>query len=417
LDPGKSFEKGDSDMIESPVERLVKTHPDMEIWWDSSPLVYDQWTRKMLSTAEPSRKPILEEQLARLYNTESPAKSVFRGCTTNPPLSWQAIKSDPDFWGEWIDGLIRANPGTGLKELTWSAYKEVVKRGAEMYLPIFEASKGRFGWISGQLDPRLFTETDQMIHDAEELSALSPNVMIKVPASMQGIEVVKALTSKGISTNTTVCFTLPQILASANAAMQGIKIAEQNEVALRKWRAVITMMIGRLTEHEVLDVQAERQNMKLSWQDKHWFGIAVFRRAYRLLTEAGYASKMLACSMRAGPLVAGKMRFWDVQKLAGGDIVYTCPPYVLEPLFELGDDLLFQPEIDDEVPTEVMDRLLKIPYCIQAYDPNGLALEQFNDHPATVSTVEAFSKGFAGLEGFIENRMTARQPQDHQEQI
>ncbi len=150
------------------------------------------------------------------------------------------------------------------------------------------------------------------------------------------------------------------------------------------------------------------KNIKLSWQDKHWLGIAVFRRAYRLLTEGGYASKMLACSMRAGPLVAGKMRFWDVQKIAGGDIVYTCPPYVLEPLFEIGDDLRFDPEIEEEVPAEVLEKLLKIPYCIQAYDPNGLALEQFNDHPATISTVEAFSKGFAGLEGYIGKRMTAR---------
>jgi transaldolase len=273
-------------------------------------------------------------------------------------------------------------------------------------MPIFEASKGRFGWISGQLDPRLFTETEQMIRDAEELSALSLNVMIKVPASMQGIEVVKILTSKGISTNTTVCFTLPQILASANAAMQGIKLAEKNKVNLSKWRAVITMMIGRLTEQETLDLQAERRNIKLSWQDKHWFGIAVFRRAYRLLTEGGYASKMLACSMRVGPLVAGKMRFWDVEKLAGGDIVYTCPPYVLEPLFEIGGELSFQNEIEAEAPREVMDKLMKIPYCIQAYDPNGLELEQFNDHPSTISTVETFSKGFAGLEGYIEERIT-----------
>jgi transaldolase len=232
--------------------------------------------------------------------------------------------------------------------------------------------------------------------------------MIKVPASMQGIEVVKVLTSKGISTNTTVCFTLPQILASANAAMEGMRIAEHNEVDLSKWRAVITMMIGRLTEHEVLDVQAERRNIKLTWQDKHWFGIAVFRRAYRILTEGGYASKMLACSMRAGPLVAGKMRFWDVQQLAGGDIVYTCPPYVLGPLFEMGDDLLFQPEIKKEIPRDVLNKLLKIPYCTQAYDPNGLELEQFNDHPATIRTVEDFSKGFSGLEGFIGERMTAR---------
>jgi transaldolase len=394
-------------MNESAVERLSKTHPDLEIWWDSSPLVYNQWVRKMVNTADTLRKSMLEEQLARLYNTETPGQSIFRGCTTNPPLSWQAVQSDLEFWNRWIDNLLRTNSDLTLKELTWLTYKEVVKRGAEMYMPIFEASKGRFGWISGQLDPRLITETEQMIHDAHELSALAPNVMIKVPASMQGIEVVKVLTSKGIATNTTVCFTLPQILASANAAMDGIKVAEQNKVDLSKWRAVITMMIGRLTEQKALEVQAERRNIQLSWLDKHWFGIAVFRRAYRMLTEGGYASKMLACSMRVGPLVAGKMRFWDVEKLAGGDIVYTCPPYVLEPLFEIGDELNFQPEIDTTVPGQIMDKLLKIPFCIQAYDPNGLDLEQFNDHPSTVSTVETFSKGFTGLEGFIRDRMTA----------
>jgi transaldolase len=394
-------------MNECAVERLAKTHPDMEIWWDSSPLVYNQWVLKMINAAEPSRKSMLEEQLARLYIKDAPAQSIFRGCTTNPPLSWQAVKSDPAFWSEWINDLILTNPEFTLKELTWSTYKEVVRRGAELYMPIFKASKGRFGWISGQLDPRLFTETDQMVHDAEELSALSPNVMIKVPASMQGIEVIKLLTSKGIGTNTTVCFTLPQIMASADAAMEGIKIAEQNKVDLGKWRAVITMMIGRLTEQETLDVQAERRNIQLSWQDKHWFGIAVFRRAYRMLTEGGYASKMLACSMRVGPLVAGKMRFWDVEKLAGGDIVYTCPPYVLEPLFEIGDELYFESAIDQEVPSHVMEKMSKIPYCIQAYDPNGLDLEQFNSHPSTISTVETFSKGFTGLEGFISDRMTA----------
>jgi transaldolase len=395
-------------MFESPVERLAKTHPDMEIWWDSSPLVYDQWVRKMLNNAKPPHKAVLEEQLSRLYNAETPAKSIFRGCTTNPSLSWQAVQADSKFWDAWLDDTIQANSGMSVKELVWLTYKEVVKRGAEMYMPIFEATHHRFGWMSGQLDPRLFTETEKMVRDAEELSALSPNVMIKVPASMQGIEVIKTLTARGISTNTTVCFTLPQIMASANAAMEGIKIAEQNKVDLSNWRAVITMMIGRLTEHEVLDVQAERQNIKLSWQDKHWFGVAVFRRAYKMLTEDGYASKMLACSMRAGPIVAGKMRFWDVQKIAGGDIVYTCPPYVLEPLFDIGEDLIFEPEIEKEAPRDVMEKLLKIPYCIQAYDPNGLALEQFNDHPSTISTVEAFSKGFTGLESYIKERMTNR---------
>lgn len=400
-------------MIESPIERLAKTHPDMEIWWDSSPLVYEKWMQSMLEAAEPERRPILEEQLRRLFNLEDPAKSLVRGCTTNPPLSLKAVQSDPEFWDQWIDELIRSHPDLDRRELFWLTYKEVVRRGAEMMMPIWEASNGRFGWISGQLDPRLFTEKEVMIQQAEELSALHPNVMIKVPASKEGIEVLKVLASKGISTNTTVCFTLPQIMASAKATREGLKLVQDGArfnkseagVDLSKWRAVITMMIGRLTEREALMEQARRRGIELTWQDRHWFGIAVFRRAYRLLTEGGYPSKLLACSLRQGPLVAGKPRFWDLQKLAGGDIVFTCPPYVLEPLFDIGDDLIFKPEIEEEVPEEVLDKMSKIPYCIQAYDPNGMALEQFNTHPSTLYTIEAFSKAAAGLEEYVARRM------------
>ncbi|MGA7194062.1 MAG: transaldolase family protein [Anaerolineales bacterium] len=391
-------------MIESPVERLIKTNPDMEIWWDSSPLIFDHWVQRLVNAAEPSRKAALKEQLLRLYNAEHPEQSVFRGCTTNPPLSWGAVQSDPKYWGEWVSTLCRDNPKLSQKRLAMLTYKEIVRRGAEMYLPIFKATNGRFGWISAQLDPRLFAETDPMIEAADELCAIGPNVMIKVPASMQGIEVLKVLTSKGISTNTTTCFTLPQIMASADAVMAGMKIAEKNKVDMRTWRAVVTMMIGRLTENEALDLQADRKNIKLSWQEKHWFGIAVFRRAYRMLTEGAYASKLLSCSMRVGPLVAGKMEYWDIQKVAGGNIVYTCPPYVLEPLFELSDHLNFRPEIEEEVPQHILDKMLTLPYCIQAYDPNGLSLEQFNIHPATVSTVETFAQGFSSLEAFVGER-------------
>src|SRR5512142_1788406 len=283
-------------MTESAVERLIKTNPEMEIWWDSSPIVFKAWVKKMVDSAEPSKKATWREQLERIYNAENPADSIFRGCTTNPPLSWTAVQSDTKFWGEWIAKQSQANPSLDNHKLAWLTYKEVVRRGAEMMMPIWEASGGRYGWISGQLDPRLFTEVEQMVTDADELRAISPNVMIKVPASMQGMEVLKILASKGISTNTTTCFTLPQILASADATAAGMAIAEKNKVDLSHWRAVITHMIGRLTENPVLDQQAERKNIKLSWADKHWYGIAVFRRAYKLLKDGAYPSKMLACS-------------------------------------------------------------------------------------------------------------------------
>jgi transaldolase len=394
-------------MNESVLERLTYVHPDMEIWWDSSPLIFEAWVKKMVDAAPSAKKALLSEQLNRIYNLKDPAKSLVRGCTTNPPLSLTAVKSDPAFWNDWIDNLIRTNKGLTQHEYFWLTYKEVIRLGSEMMLPIWEASDGKYGYISGQLDPRLFTETERMIQDAQEIRAIAPNLMIKVPASTQGVEVVKALSSMAIPTNVTTCFTLPQIWAVANAAAEGVKIAEKNKVDMSKWRAVITMMIGRLTENPVLDEQASRRGIHLSWSDKHWFGIYVFRKAFQLLKENALPSKMLACSMRDGPNVGGTVHFWDVEKIAG-DIVYTMPPYVLEPLFKYCESMTFSEEILlDDVPDDVLYKMSKIPYCIQASDENGMEINQFNTHPATIATAENFSKASAGLEEYVGQRMAA----------
>lgn len=392
-------------MKESVLERLTKVNPDMEIWWDSSPLVFKSWVDKMVESAPEEEKANLDEQLNRIYVLNDPAKSLVRGCTTNPPLSLTAVKNDPELWNEWIDETILSNPGLNQSDYFWLTYKEVIRRGAEMMMPIWEASNGRFGYISGQLDPRLLTDIDKMVETAQEIRAIAPNLMIKVPASGEGVEVVRTLTSMAIPTNVTTCFTLPQIWAVANAAADGLKIAKENNVDMSKWRAVITMMIGRLTENPALDQQAERRGIRLSWADKHWLGVYIFRKAYQLLKDNALPSKMLACSLREGPLVGGKNHFWDIEKIAG-DIVYTMPPYVFEPLFQKCGDLAFQEELlFDDVPYEVLDKMSKIPYVLQSWDENGMEIDQFNDHPATIATAEMFSKASIGLEGYVGERM------------
>jgi len=393
-------------MTLSVVERLQNTNPDMEIWWDSSPLIFDSWVKKMVEAAPAGQKKELEAQLKRLFVWDDMARSVFRGCTTNPPLSLGAIKDNPAPWEKWVDDQIRANPGITVKDLWWTTYKEVVRRGAEKLLPIHSASAGRFGWVSGQLDPRLFTEKDQMVQKAQELAGLSPNVMVKVPGSQQGVEVVRILTSMAISTNVTTCFTLPQIMAVARAAAEGVEDAKKNKVDLSRWRAVITHMLGRLTEREVIWEQAAYYKVNWTEADRRWFGLGVFKRAYRLLKEGGYPSKMLLCSVRPGPLVNGKMRFWDLQELAGADMVFTLPPYGLEPMFAMGDSLDFREgAIDDPIPDSTIEKIYQMPYTMQAYEPHGLSLDQFNTHPATLYTTKDFSKAVAGVEEFVAGRL------------
>jgi transaldolase len=393
-------------MSQSVVERLLQTNPSMEVWWDSSPLVFDPWVKKMVASAPPEKKAELEAQLKRLFVTSDPVRSVFRGCTTNPPLSLTAVKSDPAYWNRRIDELIAANSGITPRELFWETYKAVIRRGAEMMLPIWQASEGRYGFVSGQLDPRLISDKDAMRKQAVEIAALAPNVMVKVPASCEGVEVVRDVTSKGISTNVTTCFTLPQIMAVARAAREGLDAAKKSGVDTSRWRAVITHMLGRLTERPELMKQAEYHGIALTEADRKWLGLAVVKRACQLLDDGGYPSKMLVCSVRPGPHVTGKMRFWDIECLAGGDVVFTIPPGALEPMFALGDDLIFDPgAIHRPAPQASIDKLMKLPYGIQSLEPHGMSPDQFNTHPATLYTAAEFSKASAGLEEYVAGRL------------
>ncbi|NMC12001.1 MAG: hypothetical protein GYA34_03865, partial [Chloroflexi bacterium] len=69
-------------------------------------------------------------------------------------------------------------------------------------------------------------------------------------------------------------------------------------------------------------------------------------------------------------------------------------------------DLEFERQIEyEDIPEDVLYKMSKIPYCIQSCDENGMEIDQFNTHPATIATAEAFSKASAGLEEYVGQRM------------
>jgi hypothetical protein len=75
--------------------------------------------------------------------------------------------------------------------------------------------------------------------------------------------------------------------------------------------------------------------------------------------------------------------------------------------------MTFEEEIlYDDVPDEVLYKMSKIPYVLQSWDENGMEIDQFNSHPATIATAETFSKASIGLEDYVGERMkvVARRP-------
>ncbi|NQU16054.1 MAG: transaldolase [Desulfobacteraceae bacterium] len=392
--------------IKSVIERFWEINPESEIWWDSSPIIYDNWRKKMIDQA--SDKDEMKEWLDRLYSKDNkPEENIFRGVTTNPPLSYSAIKDNPAYWVTWIDDQIEKDRSKPAEVVFWDTYKEIVRRGAEVYLPTFEASGYKFGFISGQVDPRVRHDVDTMVAQGVELHSLSPNVMIKVPGTAEGYEVIRQLTAKGIPTNNTLSFMISQFVACMNAVVDGMKEAEKNGVDLSKWRSVITFMSGRFGTLGDLQKEARELKIELSEADERWAEIAVFKKACRLVDEnSEYPGKMLLCSMKMSPQVDGVVRSWHIEKVAGANAVYTCPPPYLEGLLFKGQHLEFSDQINDPVPGDVMDKLMKIPYFERGYAEDGYTAEEFNSYTPLLATAKQFSGATQEMVDFVTKRVT-----------
>jgi len=390
------------------LERLAEANPDAEIWWDSSPLVYASWAEGVKQKAPGTKRDTWSEQVDRLFDTDHVEKMLFRGVTTNPPLSLNAIRDDPEYWAQFVTGLIQQHSDEDVESIFWRTYKEIVRRGAEAMRPVWEASKGKYGYVSGQVDPRYAFDYDAMMAQALEIADLAPNVMVKSPGSREGYRIIEQLTARGIATNNTSSFSVPQFHACMQAVARGLETAKANGVDLFRWRSVITHMSDRFGSLGDLKEQAEARGIDLSEADQRWAEVALFKRAIRLIRDNGYPSKMLMCSMRISPPTDdGSAASWHIEKIAGADVVYTCPPKYISQLMQVEDKLKpFDPAaIDEEVPADVLNRLLRIPYFEQSYEPDGMTPDQFNRYASLIATTAEFSTATRRMVDFVAQQM------------
>jgi len=390
-------------------EDLVAVSPGMEIWWDSSPVIFPNWCDKMLAKADEADKATLKGQFARMYNADDPMSQLFRGVTTNPPLSLAAIKDDPARWEKEAQKILAENKDLDTEGLFWLLYKEVVRQGSDMFLPLFEASGYKEGFLSGQVDPRSAFDGEAMLAQALEIHAVNPNVMVKIPGTAQGYEIIEELTSRGIATNNTLTFVLSQLMDCAKSVNRGLEKAKANGVDLSKWRSVITHMEARYGDLGGLREAGAEVGVEVTEGDVRLAELAIFKKAYRLVRDGGYHSKMLSCSLRLGPTIDGKQQIWHLEEKAGASIVVTCPPSLIDEVlnFPHPEDIKFQENrIDVDPPADVMEKLLKIPYFARAYDEDGYTREEYNTHPALVKTAEAFSKATNEMVAFAGGCLT-----------
>ena len=379
------------------IELLNVSNSDLELWWDSSPLAYRRWLDG--DGRSYSKIPLF------VYNENDSfsSESILCGATTNPPLVLKEIDADPEYWGEWLRDAAR--PGMHPRDAMWMIYREITRRGAAMLIPLYERTDGCHGWICAQVDPRDSSDIDAMVDQAKLLHDVSQNVMVKMPANAAGIEGIRRLASEGVPTNATLGFTVSQLVAVAEANEKGRFEAASRGIDAARFRSCAVMMLGRYEDEERLRSEAEARGIEITNEDLRWAGIAIFRKAHRLFTEQGYTCKLMAASMRAGPSLPDGDHVWHLEKLAGAKAVLTVFPNIYEAFFEGLDVRLDDTAISRDIPADVVEKLLRLPYFVEAFDERGIEPEAFDRHVAYRATITSFARAMASIEAFAASKV------------
>ena len=327
----------------------------------------------------------------------------FRGVTTNPPLCLQAIQVDPEGWRARIKEIAKNDPALDVEGVYWAMYLDLVKRGADAIRPVFDKSGGRYGFLSGQVDPRFVTDGEKMLEQGLQIAAIAPNVMVKIPGSKEGYEVIEELTARGISTNNTTSFAVPQYMKCRASVSAGLLRAKAAGVDLSTWRSVITHMASRLGQLSDWQTEAKARGIDLSMMEIRDGEEAVLKRAYWWGKHNNHPSKMLQCSLRIEKDDAGNTVSRQVQDFAGSDMVYTCPGSFMAQLMELeGEMAPFDPKAIEREPNPAsIAKLMRLPSFRQAYEYDGMWPDEFAQFGSFQATASDFAKATRATVDFV----------------
>jgi transaldolase len=311
------------------------------------------------------------------------------GATCNPVIVLGVLKKEINAWKGRIQSLIRECPTATEEEIAWQLVREISAQAAALLKPIFEEQQGKNGRLSIQTDPRLFRDSDAILKQAIEFDQIAPNMIVKIPVTRAGITAIEEATYRGISINATVCFTLPQCIAVAEAVERGFKRRQQEGKAIATMGPVCTIMVGRLDDW--LKVLLEKHNLSIDPGYLEWAGVAVFKKTYQIFRERGYRLRLLSAAFR-------NHMHWS--ELIGGDVIIS-PPYSWQVRFN-SSDIEVRPRIQEPVPSSVVEGLLaKFPDFRRSYTEDGLTVGEFDSFGPTSRTLRQFVAACHDLDSLV----------------
>jgi transaldolase / glucose-6-phosphate isomerase len=278
-----------------------------------------------------------------------------RGLTSNPTIFEKAIVSSNDY----EDALHKlAVAGLSPTKIYEDLAVEDIRGACDLLRPVYDGSGGVDGRVSLEVLPELAANTEQTVSEGLRLAHLvgRPNVMIKVPATPEGIPAIRALTAQGVSINVTLIFSLTQYEEVMEAYLAGLeervsaggKLAGQASVAsffVSRVDAVCDKQLGEKAKELEAAGEADEAkratalmgkiaiaNAKLAYEI--YLGIVGGARWKALLAKGASPQRLLWASTGTKDPKYSDVMYLDA--LIGADTVNTVPPATLKAYMDHG---------------------------------------------------------------------------------
>ncbi|WP_029135965.1 transaldolase [Nakamurella lactea] len=220
-----------------------------------------------------SRDRINSGNLAELVATKH-----IVGVTTNPTIFAGAL-SKGDAYSAQVAEL--AGRGASLADVITALTTDDVRNAADILRPVFDATDGVDGRVSIEVEPGLARDTDGTIAQAQELAKIvdRPNLLVKIPATPEGLPAITAVLADGISVNVTLIFSLERYEGVIDAFIAGVAKAKENGHNVSELVSVASFFVSRVDsevdkridengspEAQALRGQAAIANARLAFQ-------------------------------------------------------------------------------------------------------------------------------------------------------
>jgi len=275
------------------------------------------------------------------------------GVTSNPSIFQKSIGETHDY-DSALAAILQSHPQADLMEIYEQLAVEDIRRACDLLKPVYDSNGGADGFVSFEVSPHLAYDASTTVKEAQRIwkRVDRANLMIKVPATQEGITALEALTKLGIKVNITLIFSLSQYEAAARAYIRGLEGAKYPASIA----SVASFFVSRIDTavDKLLEKNGTPEALQLRGRIAVDYARLIHHRFKTIFNEASF-NRLRSRGARVQRIVWGSTgtknpRYSDVlylDEIIGPDTINTVPMATLKAFLDHGQPRL---SITEELP-------------------------------------------------------------------